>query len=49
MKEVDSVIKEKLNKVREYRQGLVEGTIEGGEGEKKKKHISFAWFSYSLG
>lgn len=33
MKEVDSVIKDKLSKVREYRQGLVEGgVIEDGQG-----------------
>lgn len=33
MQEVDGVIKEKLTKVREYRQGLVEGgIIEDGQG-----------------
>lgn len=43
MQEVDSVIREKLTKVREYRQGLVEGAIaDDGQGDKKRKHISFA-------
>ena len=44
MNKVDAVIKEKLNRVREYRRGLL-GEYEGVEDqviEKKKKHISFA-------
>ena len=32
MKEVDSVIKEKLTKVREYRQGLIEREIGDEQG-----------------
>ena len=43
MSEVDTVIKDKLMKVREYRQGLINEDIkEEGGVEKKKKHISFA-------
>lgn len=41
MSEVDTVIRDKLSKVRDYRRGLVEGDI-AEDGEKKKKHISFA-------
>lgn len=43
MSEVDTVIKEKLMKVREYRKGLIGDDYQEEEGvEKKKKHISFA-------
>ena len=45
MEEVDTVIKEKLVKVREYRRGLIGEEIKEEGGEKKRKHISFAWFS----
>jgi hypothetical protein len=43
MQEVDAVIKEKLLKVREYRQGLIdEPLVDDVLGDKKKKHITFA-------
>lgn len=40
MKSVDSVIGEKLNKVREYKRVLL-GEEEGEERGKKKKKITF--------
>ena len=43
MSEIDTVIKEKLVRVREYKRELTGAQYEAEvAGEKKKKHISFA-------
>lgn len=51
MQSVDQVIKDKLNKVRQYKRGLIDNSGDnsnmeeeekGEKGEKKKKKITFA-------